>query len=268
MPAMIQQLATYWKQGIASPRHAVEFAIRRALPFGISFKDLEAYRISTWRHGRLPRLHLTQIFPGIETVGVSLVNLYQRKIGLSMDASEVMALAAITRFIGARHVVEIGTYDGNTTLNLAANLPEDGCVTTIDLPPNWDRQFIYNVPNNHWNVTDRNRIGIQFRGTQYESRIRQVLGDSAKVNCNELRPPFDLIFIDGCHYRDYVKADTDNALRNIRPGGVIVWHDYGDIKDVSSVVDDTARQITVRIVRGTRLAVGWVGPRPLPAGVE
>jgi predicted O-methyltransferase YrrM len=268
MAPTMQQLITYWKQGISSPRHAIGYALRRALPFGISFKDLEAYRISTWRHGRLPRVHLTQIFPGIETVSVNLVNLYQRKIGLSTDAGEVMALCAIERFIGARNVVEIGTYDGNTALNLAANLPADGRVTTIDLPQNWDRQFLYNVPNNHWNVTDRNRIGVQFQGTKYESRIRQVLGDSAKVDWKELHPPFDLIFIDGCHYRDYVKADTENALRNIRPGGVIVWHDYGDIKDVSRVVDETARQLTVRVIRGTRLAVGWQGPRPAPAVSE
>jgi predicted O-methyltransferase YrrM len=260
-----QRLITYWKLGVASPRHAIEFALCRAIPFGIPFKDLEAYRISTWRHGRIPRVHIAQIFPGIETVSVNLVNLYQRKIGLSMDAAEVMALCAIEKFIGATNVLEIGTYDGNTTLNLAANLPTDGRVTTIDLPQNWDRQFVYNVPGNYWNVTDRNRIGIQFQGTQYESQIRQVLGDSAAVDWRELTPPFDLIFIDGCHYRDYVSADTDNALRNLRPGGVIVWHDYGDIKDVSRVVDETASKITVHIVRGTRLAVGLYRPSRISA---
>jgi predicted O-methyltransferase YrrM len=265
MAPALQRLNTYWKLGIASPRHAIEFVLRRAVPFGISFKDLEAYRISTWRHGRLPRVHLTQIFPGIETVNVNLVNLYQRKIGLSTDAAEVMVLCAIEKFMGARNVVEIGTYDGNTTLNLAANLPEGGSVTTIDLPPNWDRKFLYDVPGNHWNVTDRHRIGIQYQGTQYEGRIRQVLGDSAAVDWKELRPPFDMIFVDGCHFRDYVKADTENAIRNIRPGGVIVWHDYGDIKDVSRVVDEAAKSITIQVVRGTRLAVGWQGPRPIPA---
>jgi hypothetical protein len=138
-------------------------------------------------------------------------------------------------------------------------------VTTIDLPPNWDRQFLYDVPNTHWNVTDRNRIGIQYQGTAHEGRIRQVLGDSASIDWQMLRPPFDMVFIDGCHYRDYVKADTENALKHIRPGGVIVWHDYGDIKDVSRVVDETARRITVRVIRGTRLAVGWTGPHPLPS---
>jgi predicted O-methyltransferase YrrM len=252
------------KTALKSPRHALAYGLRRALPFGIQFKDLEAYRISTWRHGRLARVHLAQVFPGIEKVGVDLVNLYQRKIGLSMDAAEVMTLCAVERFIGARNVLEIGTYDGNTTLNLAANLPLDGRVTTIDLPVDWDKRFVYDVPSNHWNVTDRQSIGIQYRGTAFESRIRQVLGDSAGVDWQALNPPFDLVFIDGCHYSEYVKADTQNALKNLRPGGIVVWHDYGDIKDVSRVVDATAREITVHAIRGTRLAVGWRGERPAP----
>jgi len=266
--ASVQQLVSYWKQGMSGPGHAIEFVLRRAVPFGVPFKDMEAYRITTWHHGNLSRVHLTQIFPGIETVSVNLLNLYQRKIGLSADAGEVMTLCAIEKFMGARNVVEIGTYDGNTTLNLAANLPDDGRISTIDLPPNWDRKFLYEVPGNYWNVTDRNRIGIQYRGTPYEGKIRQVLGDSAGVDWSALNPPFDMVFIDGCHYRDYVKADTENAIKHIRPGGVIVWHDYGDLKDVSRVVDETAGRITIWAVRGTRLAVGWTGSSPLPTRRE
>jgi predicted O-methyltransferase YrrM len=83
------------------------------------------------------------------------------------------------------------------------------------------------------------------------------LGDSASLDWKLLEPPFDLIFIDGCHYFDYVKKDTENALQYLRPGGIVVWHDYGEFKDVSKVVDVTATQITVQAVRGTRLAVGW-----------
>jgi predicted O-methyltransferase YrrM len=258
---LFQALLSYWKQAVASPYDAMIFTLRRAVPFGIPFKDLEAYRISSWHHGQLPRVHLTRVFPGIENVGVNLVNLYQRKIGLSVDAQELMVLCAIEKVIGARNVLEIGTYDGNTALNLAANLPSNGRVTTIDLPPDWDRRFVYDVPNSHWNVTDRQSIGIQYRQTPYEERIRQVLGDSAGIDWHKLSPPFDLVFIDGCHYYDYVRKDTENSLKHLGPSGV-VWHDYGYIKDVSRVVDDTARQITVHALRGTRLAVGWREPAP------
>jgi predicted O-methyltransferase YrrM len=235
----------------------MEFAIRRAVPFGVRFKDMEAYRISQWSHGRLPRVYLPRILPGIETVDVALVNVFQRRIGLSIDAQELMMLCAIERFIGAANVLEIGTYDGNTALNLAANLTGKGRVTTIDLPAEWNGEFVYDVPPDLQNVTDRKQIGIQYRNTAQEGQIRQVLGDSARLDWSLLDPPFDLIFIDGCHYSDYVRKDTENALQHLRSGGVIVWHDYGEFKDVSRAVDEAAKQITIHAIRGTRLAIGW-----------
>jgi hypothetical protein len=43
----------------------------------------------------------------------------------------------------------------------------------------------------------------------------------------------------------------------MKPGGLIVWHDYGMIEDVSRAVDEWSREtgISVSIVTGTRLAV-------------
>jgi predicted O-methyltransferase YrrM len=259
---LVATFRNQWKLAMIAPGHALGFMIRRAVPFGIRFKDLEAYRISTWSHGRLPRLPLPEILPGIEPVSITMVNLYRRKKGLSMDAGEVMTLCAIEKFLGARKVLEIGTYDGNTTLNLAANLPEGGCVTTIDLPTDWDGRFVYDVPGSARNVTDRKSVGSQYRQTPYESSIRQVLGDSAGLDWQSLDPPFDLIFIDGCHHYDYVKTDTRNGFQALRPGGVVVWHDYGDIKDVSRAVDEAARSATAFAIRGTRLAIGWKGSAP------
>jgi len=260
---MVETLRTSWSLAKAAPGHAMVFALRSIIPFGISFRDLEGYRISTWRHGRLPRVHLTRVFPGIDNVKVELLNLYQRKLGLSIDAHELMVLCANERFVEAKNVLEIGTYDGNTTLNLAANVSAGGHVTTIDLPADWDQQFVYDVPESRWNVTNLQRVGAQYQNTPYADRIRQVLGDSAKVDFGHLDPPFDMIFIDGNHFRDYVKKDTENALQHLRPGGVVVWHDYGDIKDVSKVVDEAARHITAYVVRGTRLAVGWHREHPV-----
>jgi predicted O-methyltransferase YrrM len=265
---VLQQIKTNWNRFTDSPMQAAGFIFRRAIPFGIRFKDLEAYRISRWSYGQLPRVYLPEFLLGIENVDVVLLNLFQRRIGLSLDAQELMLLCAIQRFIGAANVLEIGTYDGNTALNLAANLNADGCVTTIDLPPDWDGQFTYDVPETLRNVTDRNRIGIQYRHTPQEKCIKQVLGDSAAIDWQRLTGPFDLIFIDGCHYYEYVKKDTENALRYLREGGVIVWHDYGEYKDVSRAVDETARHITVHAIRGTRLAIGWTGQSPQHNGAS
>jgi hypothetical protein len=65
-----------------------------------------------------------------------------------------------------------------------------------------------------------------------------------------------MIFIDGNHYYDYVKSDSENALGCLRAGGLIVWHDYGMIEDVSRAVDELAGRVGVLAIRGTSLAVG------------
>ncbi len=80
------------------------------------------------------------------------------------------------------------------------------------------------------NITDPAITGAQFKNTMYAAKINQVFGDSTKLEWATLPGLFDLIFIDGCHAYDYVHQDTANALRYLRPGGLIVRHDYGMLK--------------------------------------
>ena len=54
-----------------------------------------------------------------------------------------------------------------------------------------------------------------------------------------------------------MRKDTESALGHLRPGGLLVWHDYGAIKDVSQVVDEMARTMRVEVIQGTRLALGF-----------
>jgi hypothetical protein len=64
-----------------------------------------------------------------------------------------------------------------------------------------------------------------------------------------------LIFIDGCHDYEYVRKDSANALKLLRPGGLLFWHDYGMIADVSTAVDEIADSLPVVALRSTSLAV-------------
>jgi predicted O-methyltransferase YrrM len=67
---------------------------------------------------------------------------------------------------------------------------------------------------------------------------------------------FDLAFIDGDHTEPYVRSDTENVLTVIRPGGVVVWHDY-ERRAVSTVLDKAAsRGAPISWVSKTRIAVG------------
>jgi predicted O-methyltransferase YrrM len=244
-------------RALSDPRRAASLAWRRMFPFGITPKDPEAYRIGSWSFGAAQRVDLRDIFPGIQSADIKVFRSYDRKRDLSLDAQEVLAMCAIASHIKATSIIEVGTSDGNTTLNLVANGTDKARITTLDLPENWEGGFEIHVPEMMKNVTDRARVGIQYRESTYAGQVTQVFGDSAKLDYAKLPGPFDLAFIDGCHFYDYVKVDTQNCQKHMKPGGVIIWHDYGMLEDVSRAVDEWSKEteIVISIVAGTRLAI-------------
>jgi predicted O-methyltransferase YrrM len=243
-------------KAITSPRSSLAWVLR-----GHLVKDPVFARQMYWYTGTLPRVPLTQLLPSARDVDVVLPRAFDRTGGTSITVEEACHLAAIAKATGARKALEIGTFDGNTTLVLATNLGDAGQVVTVDLPPDFqaEQQDGLALPGAELNLTPRGELGRQYRGHPYASRIRQVYGDSAKLDWGALGGPFDLIFIDGCHSESYVRSDSLNALGQLAPAGVIVWHDYGMIADVSRAVDRLAQEATglrISAIEGTRLAVG------------
>jgi predicted O-methyltransferase YrrM len=233
---------------------------QRLLPVRAILRDPLAYHaVGTWTFGELERIDVTQVFPGIEEAEVILANALGGSVETSLTVHEAAVLCAIVRFTHARRILEVGTYDGRTALNLAANSPVDGMITTIDLPAAWNRHLALDVPSYAMNVTSVPALGLKYRDTPYAHRIRQVYGDSAVLDWSTLGVPFDVVFIDGCHSYEYVKSDTQKALASVRRGGLLIWHDYGMIEDVSRVVDETASLLRVHALRSTSFSVGFVG---------
>ena len=239
---------------LKDPLKAIEVANRRYFQIGLSTKEPEAAFMKSWVYGKLKREKLNQIFTGIENQQYAIVNGFNRTDNMSMTLQEVNAVAAIVSFIKARRIFEIGTFDGGTTVNLAANASEDSVVYTADLPASFDN-FKLKISSVSDNQSEHNNVGIQYRKSAFKDRIKQIFEDSAAIDFTKLDPPFDLFFIDGCHDYAYVKADTENAFKYTRKGGVILWHDYGMIKDVSDYVDEIADKYAIRAIRGCRLAV-------------
>jgi hypothetical protein len=239
-----------------NPMAVFAFLRNRIASWCPGLKDPTARRIARWGYGNAPRLEIGQLFPGIQDVTVTVTKAFDRTPDTSVTAEEALYIAAIVRKSMATRILEIGTFDGNTTLNLATNATENSMVTTVDLPPDWDGQLGMEVSPILVNVTDRNKVGRQFQGTEQSNRIRQVYGDSATLDWASLGAPFDLIFIDGCHSYDYVKKDTVNAIANLKDDGIILWHDYGFFRDVSIAVDEFVDHLEINVICGTRIAVG------------
>lgn len=179
---------------------------------------------------------------------------------------ELLCLASLVKVTGATKVFEIGTYDGRSARAMAMNLPASGRLFTLNLPPGEDRNAagILNVDSQ---LNTKVASGYRFVSTPEAERIEQLFGDSATFDLTSFEGQMELVFIDGSHEFDYVRRDTESALRLLKPsGGWIVWHDaplYGVAPYLTQQMK--REQWPVRLIEGTTLALMPVAQgRPVP----
>ena len=221
--------------------------------------DPAMHAISYWWHGNLARRPIEELARAAGRTELAIFNPGARDPGTSVTLFELNCILMLMHTVAAKHVLEIGTFDGNTTLNMAKNLPADGTVVTIDLPLENGQEYALSIDSEkEHNITERGRVGEQFRDDPSSTkRITQVFCNSARLDFSTLGGPFDFAFIDGCHAYNYVKSDSENVIRVMRSGGMVVWHDYAMMESVSRAVDEYRGAFsTLCAVQLTRLAVG------------
>jgi predicted O-methyltransferase YrrM len=145
---------------------------------------------------------------------------------VSCKEARIIAITAARQSGKAGYALEIGTFRGSTTNNIAANFA--GKVITVDLPKDEKAQL------------SADKCDIQYYGAEkffmpeYEARIKQVFQDSATLN---LQPGIDFAFIDGCHSEDYVYNDFTKIEPCMNNGGVVLFHDYGFWTGVTNCIN-------------------------------
>jgi Methyltransferase domain len=161
-------------------------------------------------------------------------------------------------------VVEIGTFDGRTTLNLAINAAA-ASVFTLDLPP--DERAAFALAPGERQYVDKPQPGARFRACDpawraAARRITQLLGDSATFDWAPYAGRAGLVFVDGSHAYEYVRKDSETAMQLVVPGGSVLWHDYGRWEGVTRALDEleTERRLGLRHIAGTSL-VTWRAAR-------
>ncbi len=142
-----------------------------------------------------------------------------------------LQLMTIAKFIRARKpaaILEIGTFQGRTTLNMAANSEPSCKIYTLDLPKRDLDATALPVSAADKTLIDKDRSGSRFASTELGEKITQLYGDSAKFDFSPYFGKIDLVFVDGAHGYEYVLNDSRIALKLLRGGkGVILWDDYG-----------------------------------------
>lgn len=148
----------------------------------------------------------------------------------NVTLTELTVISNIVKSSQPKTVFEFGTFNGRTTLNLAANAPEGAVVYTLDLPRE-------NVNKTQLRVETDDKLFIEKAesGTRYKSnahgmvraRIIQLYGDPATFDFSSYENTIDFVFVDASHSYDYTLNDSKKALKLLRNGkGIILWHDY------------------------------------------
>ena len=174
-------------------------------------------------HLGLPERTLDEIL-GSRTAAIRVkVTAYEDGMLPLYDAVPLLSIAVAEQ---PQTIVEIGTYMGHTARALAENVPTT-TVHTIDLPPDFSATEASRdggIPKDDFHLIAKRRVGREYIGTEYESRIVQHFGDTALMDFQQLGRA-SLFFIDGSHTYEYCKSDSEKCLEIAQPGAVFLWHD-------------------------------------------
>lgn len=140
----------------------------------------------------------------------------------------ILVLCGLAKARSPQLILEIGTFQGFTTLLLAQNTPPETRLVTVDLPPGpAETAYQLTEPGLLAKRGARTDLWEEFG---VRTRITQILCDSAKLTPKDLPGGIDFVLVDGSHNYEYVRSDTELALRILAPGGIILWDDYSTQK--------------------------------------
>ena len=144
----------------------------------------------------------------------------------NITPSELMIIAAFVKQLQPMRCFEIGTFDGRTTENMAANQPDAGKCFTLDLPPEGADKTSLPLASGDKTYINKPVSGVRISAQTRSGKITQLYGDSGTFDFTPYYGQVDLMFVDGSHSYEYVLSDTEAAYKMVKPGGLILWHDY------------------------------------------
>jgi len=122
-------------------------------------------------------------------------------------------IGSLIKMQGAKAVLEIGVFEGETSVKMIEALPIGGYYAGIDI-------------NDHRkHKLERSGVAVDF-----------ILGQSIPVMKSMPANHFDFIFVDGDHSWANILPEFKELERVIANGGIIAYHDTLHIPDVSELM--------------------------------
>jgi len=201
------------------------------------FGSPHKWQRSPWRKDlRIPIVKLEELFPEMDcTRSLELLFPFPRDLGVLPQ--ELIVLTKVVDHLKAKRVVEFGTAEGRTALNIALHLPPDGEIITLDFPP----------------IPGQNEIGFFYWDQPVKSRIKQIFTGVEAWDCRPYRASAEVVFCDACDRMPGLAAEVYQAFSLIKPGGVIFRHDYASAIGPTRFWEWLARELPVFQIDGTFL---------------
>jgi predicted O-methyltransferase YrrM len=147
-----------------------------------------------------------------------------------LGADETAIVVALVRSVLPQVMIEFGCNTGLTAKTVLDHVPTLETYVGIDVPPDHQPTLACQnseIPNDagHYAIDDP-RFWRLIRPRGSFDLVPQDL------------EPCDAAFIDGDHSAEAVRHDSMLARALVRPGGIIIWHDYSNPGvEVTAVLD-------------------------------
>lgn len=142
-------------------------------------------------------------------------------------------------------ILEFGTFNGRTTANISANIPDTSKIITVDLPKNdmKNTKFALEGINKNDKHDELGYVGLRNKRynkqlTHIKKKIFQLWMDTAMFPIGNYYNYFDFIFVDASHSYENCRNDSINVLQMVKNNGFILWHDYNGWPGVSKALNE------------------------------
>jgi predicted O-methyltransferase YrrM len=211
----------------------------------------------------LPVRGLFDLFPGIEFTPIQVMPQQVIESDLwALPLRELLIISAITIHLNPRFVFEFGTFTGRTTLAIAMNSASDTKILTLDIDPSMRSSHEHGLGSGMREFP----LGEAFYHTDYETKIKQLTGESRTFDYTPYYGTMDFVFIDADHTYEFVRKDSANAMKLLSTQGCIIWDDYlfnpehPECAGVARYLREILPSGRVFSIEGTRLAILVGGP--------